>query len=91
MSPNSFMAQVYNVVKEADPYHAIIGAINCANTWLFSDVPSFIPGQADLSDATIPFGIQPHTQLSLDYLMIGEQFHNVFLVTLELCLFINKK
>ena len=33
-------------------------------------MPSFHPPAANLSDATIPFGLQPHTQLSLDYMMI---------------------
>ena len=32
-SPNSYMAQIYNVVKDADPYHAVIGAVNCGNIW----------------------------------------------------------
>eukprot|EP01047_Picozoa_sp_COSAG01_P039573 COSAG01_NODE_3278_length_6314_cov_2.240386_3_plen_123_part_00 len=73
------MAQIYNVVKEADPYHAVIGALNCGDTWAFSDVPSYHQGQANLSETMIPFGVQPHTQLSLDYLMVenyGLPLHN---------------
>ena len=49
----------------------MIGASDCADNYIFSDVPSSpVQPTADLSDAMIKFGQQPHTQLSLDYVMI---------------------
>ncbi len=57
--------------KALDPYHVVIGASDCADNYIFSDVPSLpVEPTATLSDAIIGFGQQPHTQLSLDYVMI---------------------
>ena len=67
----SFQAQAYNYIKALDPYHVVIGASDCADNYIFSDVPSLpVEPTATLSDAIIGFGQQPHTQLSLDYVMI---------------------
>eukprot|EP00039_Didymoeca_costata_P017633 m.326957 g.326957 ORF g.326957 m.326957 type:complete len:686 (-) comp16563_c0_seq2:5534-7591(-) len=56
----SYQAQLYNLIKSADPYHITTGAIQCHNAWLWSDVPSLIPGVDN----------NPLLQLSLDYPMI---------------------
>ena len=67
----AFQAQAYNYIKALDPYHIVIGASDCADNYVFSDVPSApVKPTAALSDAVIGFGKQPHTQLSLDYIMI---------------------
>ena len=42
----AFQAQAYNIIKSVDPYHATIGACNCAETWTFFDVPSCSQGDA---------------------------------------------
>ena len=51
-----------------------MGAANCDDTWRFSDVPGFVPSAANLSEAIIPFGVQPATQLSLDYILIENYY-----------------
>ena len=70
IGPNSFLSQIYNVIADLDPYHPTIGALNCGDTWRFTDVSSYIPSGANLSEPTIPFGVQPMTQLSLDIVMV---------------------
>ena len=81
----AFQAQAYNFIKREDPYHAIIGASDCGDTWMFFDSaltcpnkngtePQFQwdicpPPTADTTLPVIPFGSQPTTELSLDYLM----------------------
>ena len=49
----------------------VIGAIQCANAWMWTDVPS-APTHPDTAPdaAVIPVGVQPRLQLSLDLLMI---------------------
>ena len=42
------MAQAYNLIKSIDPYHVVIGALNCGTAWRFSDVQSYIPPSANL-------------------------------------------
>ena len=66
----AFQAQAFNIIKSLDPYHAVIGASDCADNYVFSDVRSSEPPTAVLSEPVISFGQQPHTQLSLDYIMI---------------------
>ena len=39
----SMQAQVYSIIKDLDPYHATIGASDCANSWMFRDVATMIP------------------------------------------------
>lgn len=51
------MARLYNLIKAADPYHIVSGAVQCPSMWMWSDVPSYLPASAD----------QPVLQLSLDY------------------------
>lgn len=53
------MARLYDLVKGADPYHVVSGAIQCETLWMWSDVSSYLP----------PSAIQPVLQLSLDYPM----------------------
>ena len=76
----AFQAQAYNIIKKLDPYHAIIGASDCGDTWVFFDsaetcnAPDAATGPcpkptSDTTQPIIPFGSQPRTQLSLDYLM----------------------
>ena len=69
----AFQAQAYNYIKKHDPYHVVIGASDCSDNYIFSDISATKPvvePTAKLSDAVIGFGQQPHTQLSLDYVMI---------------------
>lgn len=33
----AYQAQAYNLIKALDPYHAIIGASDCGDTWVFFD------------------------------------------------------
>jgi hypothetical protein len=54
-----FLVIRYDIVKETDPYHVVIGAIQCASLWMWTDVPSYLP----------PTTTQPPLQLSLDYPM----------------------
>ena len=68
----TFQAQAYNIIKALDPYHVVIGASDCADNYIFSDVRSSETPTAALSEPVIQFGQQPHTQLSLDYVMIGD-------------------
>jgi hypothetical protein len=81
----AYQAQGYNIIKQLDPYHAVVGASDCGDVWTFFDnavtctnrngtEPKFpwdvCPSvTADTSLAVIPFGKQPTTQLSLDYLL----------------------
>ena len=48
--------------------HAVtLGAIQCNDAWMWSDVPSYLPPDAvDVPGAVIPLGHQPRLQLSLD-------------------------
>lgn len=65
----SFQSQAYNYIKELDPYHAVVGAVQCAPSWSFSDSLSQIRPTANLSNPVIGLGEQPATQLSLDIIM----------------------
>jgi hypothetical protein len=66
----SLQAQVYQLIKDLDPYHVTIGAVNCGNSWMFTDsTPSWLtPGQA-LTSSSIAQATQPQLQLSLDVVM----------------------
>ena len=33
----AYQAQGYNYIKQIDPYHAVIGASDCGDTWVFFD------------------------------------------------------
>ena len=66
----SEQAILYNLLKAVDPNHLIIGAIQCSDAWMWTDVPSYLP--PDLNDsigAVIPAGAQPRLQLSLDLIL----------------------
>ena len=58
-------AQVYSIIKDLDPYHATIGASDCANSWMFRDVATMIPPTVRRSSVWMDHG-QPALQLSLD-------------------------
>jgi hypothetical protein len=66
-------AKLYNLIKAQDPHHVVVGAIQCANAWMWTDVPSFpvLPDhQNGTAAAVIPVGVQPRLQLSLDVLLV---------------------
>ena len=65
----SMMSQAYNIIKNMDPYHAVIGAINCGNTWMFADGTSYLQPEIPVNSIDQPNGKQPQLQLSLDYMM----------------------
>ena len=71
ISDISKQAQVYQLIKNLDPYHVTVGAANCGDSWMFSDVtPSWLtPEKNILSMQNIPEAIQPNLQLSLDVIM----------------------
>jgi hypothetical protein len=71
----SSQAVMYNAVKAIDPWHIIIGALQCMQEfWQWSDYPSFLEPAAATPTATIPVGVQPKLQLSLDLIM-RENYH----------------
>ena len=63
----SLQARVYNLIKQRDPYHAISGAAQCSNSWLWNDVPSSEAPDPPVESATIPFSAQPQLQLGMDF------------------------
>lgn len=67
----SKQAKLYNLVKSHVPTKIIAGAIQCSNTWMWTDVPS-APTAPDVTPdaAVIPVGVQPRLQLSLDLLLM---------------------
>ena len=71
-TPNiSLQSQVYQLIKDLDPYHVTIGAVNCGNSWMFTDqTPSWLTPETNvLSMRNIPEATQPNLQLSLDVIM----------------------
>lgn len=61
---------MYNAVKAIDPWHIIIGALQCMQEfWQWSDYASFLEPAAPTPAATIPVGAQPKLQLALDLIM----------------------
>ena len=59
-----------SVLKAEDPHHLVIGAIQCADAWMWTDVPSYLqPDSKFMSGAVIPAGAQPRLQLSLDLIL----------------------
>lgn len=66
----SLQAQVYAILRDVDPYHVTIGAVNCGNTWMFTDAaPSWLAADQDDAATTIGEGTQPALQLSLDVVL----------------------
>lgn len=62
---------MYQLIKNLDPYHITIGAVDCGNSWMFTDTtPSLLTPEPNvLSMKNIPEEIQPNLQLSLDLVM----------------------
>eukprot|EP01052_Picozoa_sp_SAG31_P064970 SAG31_NODE_23806_length_495_cov_0.911616_1_plen_129_part_01 len=58
----ALQARLYELIKSVDPYHIVSGAVQCAITWPWTDVPTnpAIPESPD----------QPRLQLSLDYFLL---------------------
>jgi hypothetical protein len=71
----SGQAKLYNMIKTLDPYHIIVGALQCYGAfWQWTDVMSEeAPGKPTVG-AVIPVGEQPRLQLSLDVIM-WEDYH----------------
>lgn len=67
----SLQSQVYQLIKDLDPYHVTIGAVDCGNSWMFTDTaPSWLDPQKNIvSMRNIPEATQPKLQLSLDVVM----------------------
>jgi len=66
----SLQSQVYQLLKNLDPYHVTIGAVNCGNSWMFTDeTPSFLAPASQDNVRTLPEAVQPKLQLSLDVIM----------------------
>lgn len=66
----SLQAQAYTLLKDLDPYHVTIGAVNCGNSWMFTDsAPSVLPSQTSITQRALPQAQQPALQLSLDVVM----------------------
>lgn len=65
------LAQSYALFKQLDPYHPTFGAVNCDDSYAFSDgQPGTEPVQADRTALVLPFNKQPALQLSLDVPML---------------------
>ena len=74
----SLQAQVYQLIKDMDPYHVTIGAANCGNSWMFTDTaPSWLTPKQDLSANSIAQATQPQLQLSLDVVMQENYVHSL--------------
>ena len=77
----AYQAQAYNFLRSVDPYHILIGASDCGDTWIFNDGASTCTNKGSLDDPPCPavssdttqpvieFGRQPRTMLSVDYMM----------------------
>eukprot|EP01051_Picozoa_sp_SAG22_P001374 SAG22_NODE_53_length_24242_cov_158.884231_14_plen_126_part_00 len=53
----SWLAKTYVLIKSIDPFHATVGAVNCANSWSFADgAASYLTPTVSLSDRVIPVG-----------------------------------
>jgi len=66
----SLQSQVYQLIKDLDPYHVTIGAVNCGDGWQFTDAaPSFLASESNLLTEKLPEAKQPALQLSLDVVM----------------------
>lgn len=70
----SKQAKLYNFIKSLAPTKLVVGAIQCDNAWMWTDVPSapvHPDGASGVENASvIPIGVQPRLQLSLDVLMM---------------------
>ena len=70
----SLQAQAYTLLKELDPYHVTMGAVNCGTSWQFTDTA---PSYLQAASSTAPMlaqAVQPQLQLSLDVVM-HENYH----------------
>eukprot|EP01048_Picozoa_sp_COSAG05_P009291 COSAG05_NODE_753_length_7528_cov_4.065823_5_plen_105_part_00 len=69
----SVQSQLYNFVRELDPWHVYAGAIDTGNTvgWWFTDAgPGFSPATPNvLAQPVLQVGSQPITQLSIDFFL----------------------
>ena len=66
----SLQAQVYQLLKNIDPYHVTIGAVNCGNSFMFTDqTPSWLVSEQNDHVRILPEAKQPALQLSLDVVM----------------------
>ena len=85
----SKQAQLFNAIKQLDPYHIVVGALQCwSGFWQFSDVlsatgcpgpdspchPQSWDSYQPTEGAVIPLGESPRLQLSLDVIM-WEDYH----------------
>ena len=64
----SNQAEIYSWIKDLDPYHATVGAVNCNMGFMFKDYPSEDRPTVDRNEVWMGPG-QPHLQLSLDIVM----------------------
>ena len=65
------MSQIYALFKVLDPYHPLMGAVNCDDGHAFSDgQPGTEPTSVDRTVLVLPFNKQPALQLSLDVTML---------------------
>jgi hypothetical protein len=68
----SAQAVLYNAIKAVDPWHIVIGALQCDQLfWQWSDYRSFLEPSKPPTQvgAVIPAGAQPRLQLALDVIM----------------------
>ena len=66
----SGQSQLYNAIKLLDPWHIVVGSLQCTGAfWQWTDVSSEIAPQNTIAAAEIPVGVQPRLQLSLDVMM----------------------
>ena len=71
----SLQSQAYQMIKDLDPYHPTVGAVNCGESWQFTDTaPSFLSPQTSILSRQLPQAQQPALQLSLDVVM-HENYH----------------
>jgi hypothetical protein len=65
----SLQAKLYNLLKSLDPLHLVLGAIECNDAWMWTDVASYEPPDPPAPGPVIPLGAQPRLQLSLDVIL----------------------
>eukprot|EP01050_Picozoa_sp_SAG11_P012717 SAG11_NODE_1434_length_4917_cov_2.323993_1_plen_753_part_00 len=64
---DSGLSQIYTLIKDMDPYHVIVGGVQCVNNHVFSDYPSLLPPTEGVQDGPwMSSGGQPALQLGLD-------------------------
>eukprot|EP01052_Picozoa_sp_SAG31_P003000 SAG31_NODE_110_length_24476_cov_9.909654_17_plen_897_part_00 len=67
-STKSAQALIYSFIKDIDPYHLTVGAVNCQAGFMFRDYPSEDVVTVSRSEVWMGSG-QPALQLSLDVIM----------------------